>query len=62
MSTRGLVRIVRGDPDEVEIAALELALDRLSRRRFRRSSWASPRTWSFGKPAPGAWRASGLSF
>ncbi|MGH3951178.1 MAG: acyl-CoA carboxylase subunit epsilon [Pseudonocardiaceae bacterium] len=65
---RPLLRVVRGTPDEFELAALTAVVaaagsnagDQPEPRR--RSQWADPTT-SLRQPVragPGAWRASGL--
>jgi hypothetical protein len=55
------LRVVRGNPDDFELAALIIVHAALRTRRpaaeSRRSSWGRPRGWA-GVPA--AWRRSGL--
>ena len=64
---RPLLRVVRGTPDDVELAALTAVVASLSgaareQEPSRRSAWADPasRLRSQHRPGPGAWRASGL--
>jgi hypothetical protein len=64
---RPLLRVVRGDPDEAEIAALTavvagLAVQQAEPAPPRRSAWAD-RAALVRRPlhaGPGAWRASAL--
>ncbi|HEX7658823.1 MAG TPA: acyl-CoA carboxylase subunit epsilon [Pseudonocardiaceae bacterium] len=71
-SKRPVLRIVRGEPDDVEIAALtavltSIAASAVHRRQntetaAARSHWADKPTLARRPlvPGPGAWRASGL--
>ena len=64
-----LLRVVRGTPDEVELAALTAVVGGIAaagaadnEREERRSAWSDPRARQ-RRPishGPGAWRASGL--
>jgi acyl-CoA carboxylase epsilon subunit len=67
MSERPLLRVVRGTPDDVELAALAAVVASLSSsppavETSQRSAWGDPanqlRTQL--RPGPGAWRASGF--
>jgi acyl-CoA carboxylase epsilon subunit len=55
------LRVVRGNPDDFELAALVIVHAALRARRPasepRRSSWARPGGWATGSAA---WRRSGL--
>jgi hypothetical protein len=58
------LRIVRGEPDDAELAALLVVLARRAPDpggRHPRSAWSDPE-WRSGvrRPRPGAWRRSGL--
>jgi hypothetical protein len=64
---RPLLRVVRGAPDDVELAALAAVVAALPgpaepEETPRRSAWADPATRLRTPLAhgPGAWRASGL--
>lgn len=65
---RPLLRVVRGTPDDHELAALTAVLAGLASNAGappappRRSLWADPgaRLRPAVHPGPGAWRASGL--
>lgn len=66
---RPLLRIVRGTPDELELAALTAVIASAASsagggepKPVRRSLWADPtaRVRRPLHPGPGAWRASGL--
>jgi hypothetical protein len=68
MSERPLLRIVRGTPDDVELAALTAVVASLpgpeapAEEQAQRSAWADP-AFRLRVPlahGPGAWRASGL--
>jgi hypothetical protein len=70
MSTpeRPLLRIVRGTPDDVELAALTAVVASLPGpagdvEPERRSAWGDPSNQlrTPVRPGPGAWRASGFS-
>jgi hypothetical protein len=61
------VRILRGSPDDAELAALVTVLTALAARSTVDSAGATPSTWNLvplPRSAPevgeGAWRASGL--
>ncbi|GAB3504920.1 acyl-CoA carboxylase subunit epsilon [Amycolatopsis cihanbeyliensis] len=63
-----MLRVVRGNPDDVELAALTAVLAAAtssegspgSERKERRSRWADPAAsmHRLPHPGPGAWRAS----
>ena len=63
-----LLRIVRGEPDDAELAALVAVVAGLGsggegeKAVERRSAWGDParRVRGVLRPGPGAWRASGL--
>jgi hypothetical protein len=64
---RPLLRVVRGTPDDVELAALATVVASLSGRdeeeeTARHSAWGDPATLHRGQhqPGPGAWRTSGF--
>lgn len=66
---RPLLRVVRGEPDDVELAALTSVIAAAASRgggggepQRRRSLWGEPaaRLRTPIQPGPGAWRASGL--
>ncbi|WP_173127431.1 acyl-CoA carboxylase subunit epsilon [Kibdelosporangium persicum] len=66
-SERPLLRIVRGTPDDVELAALTAVVASLpgptpEPEPEQRSVWNDPATRLRVqlRPGPGAWRASGL--
>jgi hypothetical protein len=67
MSERPLLRIVRGTPDDVELAALTAVVASLPspetpEEEPQRSGWADP-AFRLRAPlahGPGAWRASGF--
>jgi hypothetical protein len=62
--SRPLLRIVRGRPDDTELAALVAVLTRPTAAPAPApapSRWASPRLREVLRPGPGAWRASGLA-
>lgn len=66
-ATRPLLRIVRGTPDDLELAALAAVVASLNGPRGeeqapRRSAWGDPVTKLRTRrhPGPGAWRASGM--
>ncbi|HEV2784653.1 MAG TPA: acyl-CoA carboxylase subunit epsilon [Actinophytocola sp.] len=65
---RPLLRVVRGTPDDYELAALTAVVSAIaaagggSAPEQRRSPWSDPRA-TLRRPishGPGAWRASGL--
>jgi len=62
--TAPLLRIVRGNPSPVELAALIALLSSrggaVEEPRARRTLWAAPSLRSPLSPGPGAWRASSL--
>ncbi len=73
MSERPLLRVVRGEPDDEELAALtavvaatasqpEPSMSQPSTSQPSRSAWADPahRLRAPLRPGPGAWRASAL--
>ncbi|GAA1277897.1 acyl-CoA carboxylase subunit epsilon [Saccharothrix xinjiangensis] len=68
MSARPHLRVVRGNPDDEELAALTAVVAALASRpareagRARRSAWADRSRLVRGlpQPGPGAWRASSL--
>ena len=67
MSERPLLRVVRGTPDDVELAALATVVASLSGPTTspatpQRSAWGDPATQlrTQLRPGPGAWRASGF--
>jgi hypothetical protein len=66
MSDRPLLRIVKGNPSDAELAALTVVVATLSAPAPSvgptRSLWADPahRLRTPPRPGPGAWRASGL--
>ncbi|MFD9741859.1 acyl-CoA carboxylase subunit epsilon [Umezawaea sp. NPDC059074] len=65
---RPFLRIVRGQPDDAELAAVVavvagLGSDPVAEKAVeRRSAWGDPtrRVRGVLRPGPGAWRASGL--
>jgi len=66
---RPLLRVVRGNPDDAELAALTAVVAGLAgtgpaepTQQRRRSLWADPahRLGTPVRPGPGAWRASAL--
>lgn len=67
---RPLLRVVRGEPDDAELAALTAVVAGLasasgaegSASRPPRSRWSDPAAGmrTFPRPGEGAWRASGL--
>jgi hypothetical protein len=64
---RPLLRVVRGTPDDLELAVLATVVASLSGpgerpHPPRRSAWADPVPRLRGQllPGPGAWRVSGL--
>jgi hypothetical protein len=64
---RPLLRIVRGTPDDVELAALTAVVASLpgpaaEEEQPAQSAWSAPETRLRTPlhPGPGAWRASGL--
>nr|WP_042195670.1 acyl-CoA carboxylase subunit epsilon [Kibdelosporangium sp. MJ126-NF4]CEL22146.1 hypothetical protein [Kibdelosporangium sp. MJ126-NF4]CTQ92927.1 hypothetical protein [Kibdelosporangium sp. MJ126-NF4] len=64
---RPLLRIVRGTPDDVELAALTAVVASLpgpeaAPEPEQRSAWSAPesRMRPQARPGPGAWRASGF--
>ncbi|RSM74564.1 acetyl-CoA carboxylase biotin carboxyl carrier protein subunit [Kibdelosporangium aridum] len=68
---RPLLRIVRGTPDDIELAALTAVVASLPGRgpdeepspeSGRRSEWSNPANSLRAplRPGPGAWRASGF--
>ncbi|OZM75064.1 acetyl-CoA carboxylase biotin carboxyl carrier protein subunit [Amycolatopsis antarctica] len=66
-AARPLLRVVRGDPDDAELAALTAVLAAASPvpgggGPVRRSAWAdrAAALRHLPRPGPGAWRASGL--
>ncbi|WP_020670854.1 acyl-CoA carboxylase epsilon subunit [Amycolatopsis nigrescens] len=66
MSGNPFLRIVRGDPDEAELAALVAVFAALAAgarpEAERESIWADP-AWRHGEPpppGPDGWRGSGL--
>lgn len=70
MSERPSLRVVRGNPDDAELAALTVVLAAASSRAMRRApekprrrSWWADRTALVRRPmhpGEGAWRASSL--
>lgn len=69
--TRPLLRVVRGNPDDAELAAVTTVLaaaasggpaDEQGSPERQRSRWADPaaRLRPPPRPGPGAWRASAL--
>ncbi|HEX5017691.1 MAG TPA: acyl-CoA carboxylase epsilon subunit [Actinomycetes bacterium] len=67
MDERPILRVVRGEPDEDELAALVAVIAARAARgeaeqRARKSLWAarSRQVRPPLRPAPGAWRASSL--
>ncbi|WHT20327.1 acyl-CoA carboxylase subunit epsilon [Crossiella sp. CA-258035] len=68
MSERPLLRVVRGTPDEAELAALTAVVAGLASAPSAepepapRSAWGDPARLHRPslRPGPGAWRASGL--
>ena len=65
-TTPPLLRIVRGTPDDAELAALTAVIAALARPQAQdqaerpRSAWSDPATRLRAplRPGPGAWRAS----
>jgi hypothetical protein len=68
VSAGPLLRVVRGAPDDAELAALTAVVAALSsappeeRAAAPRSAWGDPgrRMRALPQPGPGAWPASGL--
>ncbi|MGH3467964.1 MAG: acyl-CoA carboxylase subunit epsilon [Thermocrispum sp.] len=70
MSEQPILRVVRGAPDDVELAALTAALTAATASAApaddtpaQPSAWAdvAPRLRQPPRPGPGAWQASGMA-
>jgi hypothetical protein len=69
MTERPLLRVVRGTPDDAELAALTAVVAGMAGRAEEPAAVARPRSWWADRSAlvrqplsagPGAWKASGL--